>query len=125
MLVRFGFHEGMETIPFDPHARAGCELARRRARYDFLPSVEFTDYSWDLILYLYVMDGKNVSIGDACQQVRAPRTTMLRHIETMEDSGVIYRTTDRLDRRRFNLRLSDKATMQVQAYLCSDYPSMA
>lgn len=125
MLVRFGFLEGMETIPLDPHARAICELARRRARYDFLPSVEFTDYSWDLILYLFVMNGADVTVGEACQQARAPRTTMLRHIETMEASGTISRKTDRLDRRRSYLRLTDQATKQVEAYLCSDYPSMA
>ena len=114
----------MDKTEPNARARALCELARRRTRYEFLPSVEFTDYAWDLMLSLYAMQDQNVSVGTACDQTSAPRTTMLRHIDVMERSGLLRRSTDPTDKRRMYLRLTEDATKRVHDYLCSDYPSV-
>lgn len=90
-------------------------LRRRRAAFPELKD----DAEWAIVLDLLASGGggRPVSVGDACSASGAAGSTALRRIERLEDAGVLVRSPDPHDRRRWFVRLSKRAEQRLTAYL--------
>jgi len=105
------------------------ELARRyvgqrRLRAGAFGSDIFRDPAWDVVLDLYCarMEGKVVSVMDACLAAAVPTTTALRCIQRMRREGLVVRRPDPEDRRRQYLELDDAAALAVERWLVETWP---
>ena len=83
-------------------------LKIRRARDQYFPRDMFADPAWDMLLALYAarLGQRRMSVGDLCQAAAVPATTALRWIATLQSNGLIERSADPLDGRRFYLSLT-------------------
>jgi len=83
-------------------------IAIRRKRDTMFPAGLFADAARDILLELLAseLEGRSVSISDACNSPAVPTTTALRCIQMLVKSKVLERTVDVNDRRRSLLRLS-------------------
>lgn len=81
---------------------AGMRAIRLR-RNDALGTPVFRDPAWDMLLDLMVADdeARPVSVSGLCHASGVPTTTALRHFERLETLGLLARTPDPRDRRRF------------------------
>lgn len=111
------------------HSRAALKLValdllrlhRRRDRLMGGDADLCGDPAWDLILDLYVQDGRrSVSVSSACIAAAAPATTALRYISKLEKQGLVVRSPDPEDRRRTFLHLSVRMIESIELLL-SDY----
>lgn len=75
----------------------------RLRRNETLGIPVFRDPSWDMLLDLLVAseEGRRVSVTGLCHASGVPTTTALRHVERLDELGLIDRTADPADRRRF------------------------
>lgn len=89
---------------------------RRRGRF-FSPDL-FADPAWDILLELYAakLGQRKVSVSSLCVGAAVPATTALRWIGTLEKNGLLVRTADRCDARRFFVSLSERAASSMAAY---------
>jgi len=81
----------------------------RRLRDEFFGASDlFSDPAWDILLDLFISDleGRDLSITDACIGAAVPMTTALRWIVILEQRGLACRENDQRDARRVFLRLS-------------------
>lgn len=81
---------------------AGMRAIRLR-RNDALGKPVFRDPAWDMLLDLMVADdeARQVSVSGLCHASGVPTTTALRHCERLEALGLLARTPDPRDKRRF------------------------
>jgi DNA-binding transcriptional ArsR family regulator len=79
----------------------------------------FSDPAWNILLDAYAssLEGRMVSVSDACIAARAPYTTSLRWLRVLEKRGLIVREDDRTDRRRVYVRLTTHAREKVEALI--------
>lgn len=72
-------------------------------------TAQFADPAWDILLDLYVglLKGRMISIGDACIAARVPMTTAFRWIDHLVRTGAVERDLDPRDGRRVLVRLSE------------------
>lgn len=84
------------------HFAANWRAIRLR-RNDTLGIPVFRDPSWDMLLDLLVAseEGRRVSVTGLCHASGVPTTTALRHVERLDELGLIDRVADPADRRRF------------------------
>lgn len=77
--------------------------ALRLRRNEALGIPVFRDPAWDMLLDLLVAsdEGRRVSVTSLCHASGVPTTTALRHVERLDELGLIDRTADPSDRRRF------------------------
>lgn len=96
--------------------RAILEL--RRNREQFFDGELFADPAWDILLELYAAElgQQRVSVGSLCLGAAVPATTALRWISTLENKGLIKRTADPMDGRRFHLSLSCSGLDAMASY---------
>jgi len=90
-------------------------IAIRRKRDAMFPAGLFADAAWDILLELLAseLEGRSVSISDACNSAAVPTTTALRCIQMLVKSKVLERTVDVNDRRRSLLRLSHASRLAM------------
>lgn len=81
----------------------------RRHRDKVFAGLElFGEPSWDVLLDLFIAceTGRNVAVSSACIGSASPPTTGLRHIEALQDRGLVERLPDPDDGRRIWLRIT-------------------
>lgn len=83
---------------------------RRRRDSIFEDKSLFAEPAWDILLDLFVAakEGRLVSVTSACIGAAVPSTTALRWIAILEEKGLLIRTPDTRDARRYNVRLTAK-----------------
>lgn len=59
-------------------------------------------------------EGRSVSASSACIGASAPQSTALRWIKTFETMGLVRKTADPDDARRYHVRLSRRAVRQME-----------
>jgi len=91
----------------------------RNDRKKSFPDIKFADPYWDIIINLAIdFDrGKETSIKAACLSSGVSTTTTLRCLGELERIGVIQRSADPSDRRRFFIRLTDQSRHSLDAWL--------
>src|ERR1700754_1862754 len=77
--------------------------AIRMRRNETLGIPVFRDPAWDMLLDLLVAaeEGRRVSVTSLCHASGVPTTTALRHVERLDALGLIERSSDPSDKRRF------------------------
>ena len=93
-------------------------LADRRR---FLPAGLFADPAWDMLLDLYLADilSKRISVSSLCCASNVPATTALRWIGALDREGLIKRTADPRDARRYYISLSEAGLERMDGYFGS------
>jgi DNA-binding MarR family transcriptional regulator len=86
----------------------------RSARTRSFPASMFGEPAWDIMLALYVTDGKPAA-SDLARWTNTPLATMSRWIECLEVHNLITREDSPEDGRAFNIRLTDFARSRLQA----------
>jgi hypothetical protein len=81
---------------------AGMRAVRLR-RNEMLGTPVFRDPAWDMLLDLMVAaeGARPVSVSGLCHASGVPTTTALRHVDRLEALGLLTRTPDPDDKRRF------------------------
>lgn len=89
----------------------------RLRRNELLGAPLFRDPAWDMLLELYVAheQGQDLSVSSLCYASGVPATTALRHIQRLEEHGLIEREGDRHDNRRLFVRPTEKAILGLEA----------
>lgn len=93
--------------------------AQRRLREDVFGKELFADAIWDILLGLFIAEeeGRQMTIGDACDAGCVPHTTGLRQLARMESNGLILRKDCTLDSRRTYLFLSENTKWKMTSLI--------
>jgi DNA-binding MarR family transcriptional regulator len=100
-------------------ARAQAFHAERNRRARFFNRSIFGEPAWDMLLSLYIMDGRPLSAGQLANMIGAPQTTALRWLQYLEKEGFVARSTDPDDRRFTRIGLLDQGRQLLDAYFSS------
>jgi hypothetical protein len=76
----------------------------------------FRDPAWDMLLDLMVAtdEERPVSVSGLCHAAGVPTTTALRHLDRLEELGLIARAPDPCDKRRFWLEAKPETLTRVR-----------
>jgi DNA-binding MarR family transcriptional regulator len=99
--------------------KARTLLSERSRRTQFFSRAMFGEPAWDMLLGLYVMNGRRVSVGKLTSLVDEPKTTALRWIDYLEKEHLIEKRPDFLDRRVVWVDLLDRGRQLLDVYLSS------
>ena len=104
--------------------RVKKHLATRRRRAQFFEADLFADPAWDILLDLFLaeLEQRRVMISSVCAAACVPSTTALRWIKILADQGLVSRTPDFMDGRRFYLALSPIASGSMRSYFAVPAP---
>lgn len=93
----------------------------RTIRDSTLPSYLFSDAAWEILLQLYAksLSESRFAVTELCEAVNVPSTTALRFIRTLQDEGLVVRTADPFDARRYYLTLSAKGLRAMNDFFDS------
>ena len=93
----------------------------RQLRQEFLPSRTFFDPQWNMLLDLLsaTLRMRRLCTTSLCIASEVPMTTALRHLDELRDSGLVTKTRDPLDGRRFYVELTPKALRALAAYFAT------
>jgi DNA-binding MarR family transcriptional regulator len=99
----------------------GIMIRELAARRKFLPTELFADPAWDMLLDLYLADilSKRISVSSLCGASNVPATTALRWIGALGREGLIKRTADPYDARRYFIALSEAGLERMDGYFDS------
>lgn len=100
------------------------EIRSRSQREKFFTNNLFSDPAWDMLLELYLSEivQRRVTISGLCLASKAPSTTALRWLSFLESKGLVDRTSDPLDKRRYFISLSVKGSQAMDEYFASLMP---
>ena len=88
----------------------------RVLRQQFLNSAWLGEPVWDIVLVLYVCDGRRrMTTGDVIALSAVPSSTALRWFAVLEDAGLIVRKDSPIDKRVVYLELSDLGRTKLDA----------
>lgn len=110
----------LERAVQESRTRKAERLLRERAlRHRFLPAEILGEPAFDMLLDLFVQAGlgRDVSVSSLCLASRAPATTALRHLDAMEALKLVSRERDPKDRRRWFVRLTERANSDLTEWL--------
>lgn len=96
-------------------------IRQRRARTRFLPPELFADPAWDILLDLTAarLEGSSVPISSLCIAAGVPTTTALRWIAMLVDLNLLARRSDRADKRRVFVELTEKGWDSMSRFFAS------
>jgi len=79
----------------------------------------FADPAWDILLDLYAseIEGQDISVSSACLAGAVPSTTALGWLVKLERRGLVTRSRDDKDGRRWFLRLEADTAAAVEVWL--------
>ena len=99
-------------------ALAEREYEKRRLRENLIPTAQFSDPAWDILLdmFIFEMKGQRSRISSVAIASHSPPTTALRYIGILQDEGMIVREQSEEDGRVVNIRLTDEALLGVGSY---------
>lgn len=109
-------------------AMAKAKIRARRRRQELFPGIQVADPAWDLLLELYVncAENRRISVTGLGLGANVPGATVLRWLAMFQETGLIVREPDPLDRRRIWVRLTDLGTDRVaQGIAASQIPASA
>lgn len=88
---------------------------QRQRRSKYLGVGLFADPAWDILLDLFVAEGRgaDISVTSACIASLVPRSTALRWIGLLETGGLVVRRKDTTDRRVAYLALTSEGRAGV------------
>lgn len=100
-------------------------IRSRSQRDKFFPNELFADPAWDMLLDLYVSEivQRRVSVSSLCIAPLVPHSTALRWITSLECEGLVERTSDPFDKRRYFMSLTRKGRQSMDAYFSSLLPA--
>lgn len=95
---------------------------RRSREAAFADATLFSDPAWDMLLGLYIDEGerRGTQVSAACIWSTAAPTTGLRYVERMVRLGIVNRTPDPFDARRYYISLSRASHDQITRLLSLD-----
>ena len=93
-------------------------IHHRQLRKKFFAPDLFADPAWDMLLDLSAARGEDrrVSVTSLCIASQVPPTTALRWIALMVEEGIFLRVSDKSDRRRVFIELSDASADAMARY---------
>jgi DNA-binding MarR family transcriptional regulator len=96
-------------------------IKARRSRSNFLPADLFADPAWDILLALYAakLSQRKLSVTSVCAATVVRQSTALRWLTALENMGLIIRSADPLDGRRYFVELSISCAASMDAYFGS------
>lgn len=85
------------------------------------PAGLFGDPAWEIVLDLFVCraEGRRISVSAACVGVSASSATALRYIGLLHRNGLVSRTPDPNDGRRFYVDLTARGMAVVEEVLAT------
>ncbi len=105
---------GLKSLE-DLHETVRRYASQRRQRTTYLGTGLFADPAWDILLDLFVAEGRGtkISVTSACIASMVPTSTALRWVRLLETSGLITRRKDATDRRVAHLILTAEGRLGV------------
>jgi len=99
-------------------AKAKQVIANRRRRKDIFGATMFGEPAWDMLLWLYALEGSaRQSLSGLSELSGATKTTALRWIDYLEQEQLVRRQVHPTDRRAAFVHLTEKGTAAVELYL--------
>ena len=84
----------------------------------------FGEVAWELLLMLYALDtGARQTVSTIASFLDTPKTTTIRWIEYLEQSGLIERSPHPTDKRFVFVGLTDNGKKTMELYLSDTLPS--
>lgn len=121
--IRFELNQMQAAFERTDKARPNLDKARamiraRGARQRFFDADLFADPAWDILLELYVceLSQQRISVSSLCDAAQVPATTALRWIRMLEGQGLLTRTADPMDGRRYWMSLTPAAVDKMEAF---------
>ena len=106
-----------------------AKLARegRASRHDYFPSEFFGEPAWNILLELFIceLQGRYMSVQDACLASGVPATTALRYVRNLQERDLLRRIADRTDGRRTYVRITNRGDDLMRQYLAHVVPELA
>lgn len=99
--------------------RAEAVFRERERRLRFFKPAMFGEPAWDIILAIYILDGRDLSASRILRMVHVPQSTGLRWMQYLEKERFVTRSDDDLDRRAIRVRLSERGREILDAYFAS------
>ena len=98
-------------------AAASSLIATRALRHEYLRSSWLGEPVWDILLVLYVNDGRlRMTTGDVIESSGVPSSTALRWFGVLEDGGLLVRRDSPTDKRVVFLELSEEGRSKLDAF---------
>lgn len=110
---------GGPTEPLDEFAvkrQATRILQLRQRRQKHFPPSIFGEPAWDILLRLYVSDGRAFSIRQLSDDCGLPATTALRWIDYLAQQNLVSRKSHPTDLRTVVVRLTEAAEHTLDLY---------
>ena len=96
--------------------RAAQIVCLRQARQKHFPPSIFGEPAWDILLILYVSDGRAFSIKKLSDRSGLPPTTALRWVDYLAQQRLVARDAHPTDLRTIVVRLTDAAEKTLNSY---------
>ena len=99
-------------------ALARREYEKRRLREALVPTAQFCDPAWDILLDLFARDLLKEQTTTTSSSIAAhcPPTTALRYIGLLEEEGMLVREKSTTDGRIVYVSLSEAALQSIGSY---------
>ena len=106
-------------------AAASSLIATRALRHEYLRSSWLGEPVWDILLVLYVNDGRlRMTTGDLIESSGVPSSTALRWFGVLEDGGLLLRKVSPTDKRVVFLELSEEGRSRLDAFFAQVQPAL-
>ena len=97
-------------------ARAQAIFTERRRRSQFFSKSIFGEPAWEMLVTLYILEGRRVTVGKLVNMIDAPQTTALRWLQYLERRHYVARRSDPDDKRVVCIDLLDEGRQHLDAY---------
>lgn len=92
--------------------------ALRDARFSNFNSAYFGEPAWNMLLSLYIAQGRGMSlkISEVCAEAKVPATTALRWLDHLEGDGYVARRRNPFHLKSALMVLTKKAAVELNRY---------